>query len=161
MVETAEQAAALVTAMRYPPRGIRGVSGPFVRASRWGRVDRYMQSAEEELCLLVQVETKKGLDNLDAITRVDGVDGIFIGPVDLSTSLGYAGNLDHPDIQRIVEAALRRIRELGKPPGVFCPEEALAKRYIACGANFVAVALDAALLRAGMDSAIKPFLAEK
>ena len=160
MVETAEQAAALVADIRYPPRGIRGVGGPLVRASRWGRVDRYVHTAEEELCLLVQVETKKGLDNLDEITRVEGVDGVFIGPADLSTSLGYTDDLGHPEMQRTIETALQRIRKLGKAAGILCPEEAQARRYIECGATFVAVAVDIVILRMGIESAIRPFTAK-
>ena len=157
MVETAEQAAALVAATRYPPRGIRGVGASLARASRWGRVPDYLQTAEEELCLLLQVETKLGLDNLDAITATEGVDGVFIGPADLSASMGYLGDAGHPEVQAAVEQGLRRIRELGKAAGILAPDPVRARRYIDCGANFVAVAVDITLLGKALAEAVAPF----
>src|SRR5580700_9089987 len=98
MVESAEQAKLLVAAMRYPPAGIRGVGAALARASQWNRVDNYLHEANHQMCLLVQVETRAGLDNLDAIAAVEGVDGIFIGPSDLSAGLGHLGNPTHRDV---------------------------------------------------------------
>ena len=97
MVDTAEQAAQLVRAMRYPPDGIRGMGG--ARASRWGRYANYAKEANAQVCLLVQAETREALSNLEAIAATDGIDGIFIGPADLSASLGHVGNAGHPEVR--------------------------------------------------------------
>ena len=153
MVDTAQEARDLVSAMRYPTRGIRGVAPISARASRWGRVADYVERVEEELCLLVQVESARGLANLDEITQVEDVDGVFIGPADLSASMGHLRDPGHPDVSAAIEKAIRRIRELGKAAGIICTEPAAAKRYIACGANFVAIAVDTMLLTKGIDEA--------
>jgi len=144
MVETPEQAAALVRATRYPPEGIRGMAG--ARASRWGRYADYASAANGQVCLLVQVETKIGLDNLDAIAATPGVDGVFIGPADLSASLGYAGQAHHPHMLRVMDEAVARIVRAGKAAGILFGDEALARRYLAQGATFVAVGLDTQIL---------------
>jgi len=153
MVDTAQEARDLVSAMRYPTRGIRGVAPIAARASRWGRVADYVERVEEELCLLVQVESARSLANLDEITQVEGVDGVFIGPSDLSASMGHLHDPDHPEVGAAIEKAIRRIRELGKAAGIICTDPAAAKRYIACGANFVAIAVDTMVLTKGIDEA--------
>ncbi len=144
-VQSAEEARNAVAYTRYPPEGLRGVAGT-TRASRFGRVKDYVRRAHEELCLLVQVENQAGLDNLDAIAAVDGVDGIFIGPADLHASLGYPGHTNHPDVMPIIDDALRRIRRAGKAPGILTGVEADARRWIDCDALFVAVGSDLGLL---------------
>ena len=103
MVETPEQAAAVVRACHYPPNGIRGVGG--ARASRWGRLPRYLHEAADRTCVLVQVETRTGLDNLAGICAVDGLDGVFVGPADLAASLGHLGDTGHPEVIAAVAAA--------------------------------------------------------
>lgn len=152
MVDTPEQAAALVRASRYPQfdaqgkdiGGIRGMGG--ARASRWGRYPQYAHEANAQVCLLVQAETQLALDNLDAIAAVDGVDGVFIGPADLSASMGHVGNPAHPEVQAAIESAIARILKAGKAPGILTTDEQLARHYIALGATFVAVGLDTQLL---------------
>ncbi len=144
MVDTAPQATALVRAMRYPPRGIRGMGG--ARASRWGRIAAYPKEANSQVCLLVQAESQEALDNLDAIAATEGVDGIFIGPADLSASLGHVGDPMHADVQAAIEDAVRRINKAGKAAGILTPDEALARRYLDMGFLFVAVGLDNNLL---------------
>jgi 4-hydroxy-2-oxoheptanedioate aldolase len=144
MVDTPQQAADLVRAMRYPPDGIRGMGG--ARASRWGRYPNYAKEANSQVCLLVQVETRQALDNLEAIAAIEGVDGVFIGPADLSASLGYVGNSNHPEMQAIIEDAGRRIIRAGKGAGILTPDEALARKYLDAGFTFVAVGLDNNLL---------------
>ncbi|MDW5440993.1 HpcH/HpaI aldolase/citrate lyase family protein [Polaromonas sp. SM01] len=152
MVDTAEQAAALVRATRYPQfdaegkstGGIRGMAG--ARASRWGRYPAYAHEANAQVCLLVQAETQTALDNLDAIAATDGVDGVFIGPADLSASLGHVGNPGHPDVQTAIEKAIQRIVQAGKAAGILTTDEALARHYMDLGATFVAVGLDTNLL---------------
>ena len=144
MVDTPEQARAIVRAMRYPPQGIRGMGG--ARASRWGRYPAYAKEANEQVCLLVQAETRQALDNLEAIAAVEGVDGIFIGPADLSASMGHVGNAGHPEVQAAIEDAITRIGRAGKAAGILTPDETLAQKYLDLGALFVAVGLDTNLL---------------
>lgn len=144
MVDTAEQAAALVQAMRYPPLGIRGMGGS--RASRWGRYPNYSKEANAQVCLLVQAESRAAIDNLDAIAATEGVDGVFIGPADLSAAFGHVGNPGHPEVQAIIADAFKRIRAAGKAAGILATDEPTARRYLEQGANFVAVGLDTQLL---------------
>jgi len=144
MVESAEQARQLVAATRYPPRGIRGVAT--TRASQWGNIDGYFSRAEEQICLLVQVETKKGLQKLDEILSVEGVDGIFIGPSDLAASFGHLGNPAHPEVVSTIEQAIPPIVSSGKAAGILTFDNALARRYLELGATFCAVGADTVLL---------------
>ena len=144
-VQSADEARSAVAAMRYPPEGIRGVSG-VTRATRFGRVSGYAKRAHEELCLLVQIETQEALDRLEQIAAVDGVDGVFIGPADLAASLGHAGEPGHPKMKPIIEDAIRRIRACGKPAGILTPDNAFAARCIELGTTFTAVGVDAAIL---------------
>jgi 4-hydroxy-2-oxoheptanedioate aldolase len=144
MVDTPEQAAALVRATRYPPQGIRGMAG--ARASRWGRYPNYGKEANEQICLLVQAESQTALDNLEAITATPGVDGVFIGPADLSASLGHIGNPSHPTVTAAIDGAIRRIVKSGKAAGILTTDNTLAHHYLSLGATFVAVGLDTQLL---------------
>lgn len=146
MVESAEQAAQLVRATRYPPAGIRGVGSGLARSSRWGGYEDYLRVANDRVSLLVQVETAQAVEHIDAIAAVDGVDGVFIGPADLSASMGLLGQPGHPDVKVAVEHCIQRILAAGKAPGVLAVDEALARRYIELGARFVAVGVDATLL---------------
>ncbi|ANX05132.1 2-keto-3-deoxy-L-rhamnonate aldolase [Immundisolibacter cernigliae] len=157
MVDTAAQAQALVAAMRYPPRGIRGVGAGMARAARWGNVANYYAQAENELCLAVQIETLAGLDNLDAIAAVEGVDGVFLGPADLAAALGHLGQPMHADVRAAVEQALPRIRAAGKAAGVYCADPDIAAGYGALGASFFLIAADAILLRTAAAAALGRF----
>jgi 4-hydroxy-2-oxoheptanedioate aldolase len=130
MVESAEQAKLLVAAMRYPPAGIRGVGAALARASQWNRVTNYLHEANDQMCLLVQVETRPGLENLDAIAAVEGVDGVFIGPADLSAALGHLGNRDMPTCSRPSRTPSGRIRASGRAAGILTTDE--AQRAIIC-----------------------------
>ena len=127
------------------------------RAARWGRIDNYMAQANESLCLLVQVESKAALDNLDAILDVDGIDGVFIGPADLSASLGYPDNAGHPEVQRIIEHSIRRIRAAGKAAGFLAVDPAMAQKCLQWGANFVAVGVDTMLYTEALDRRLAMF----
>ncbi len=147
MVETAEQARQLVRAMRYPPKGIRGVGTGLERGARWNAVPDYFTQADAQTCLIVQVESRQALDQLDDIAQVDGVDGVFLGPSDLAASLGHLGQPGHPEVKQAIETALRRIREHGKSAGVFCADPALVEAYRASGASFLALGADTGLLR--------------
>jgi len=144
MVDTPEQAQAIVRAARYPGPdglgGVRGVAGG--RAARWGRYPRYVHEANDRVCIVVQAETRTSLDNLETIAAVDGVDGIFIGPADLSASMGHRGNSGHPEMQAAMEDAIRRVVRAGKAAGILTPDEAMARRCLEWGATFVAVGID-------------------
>lgn len=155
-VQTAEEARAAVAAMRYPPTGIRGVSG-VTRATRFGRIPNYGKRAGEELCLLVQIETQEALDNLEAITSVDGVDGVFIGPADLAASLGHVGEPGHPEVKALIENAIVRIKAIGKPAGILTPDNAFAARCIEIGTLFTAVGVDAAMLVKATEALARQF----
>lgn len=144
MVDTPAQAQTLVQSMRYPPLGVRGMGGS--RASRWGRHPNYAKEANDQVCLLVQAETREAIANLDAIAATEGVDGVFIGPADLSAAMGHVGNPTHPEVQEVIADAIRRIRQAGKGAGILTPDEALARRYLELGATFLAVGLDTNLL---------------
>jgi 4-hydroxy-2-oxoheptanedioate aldolase len=144
-VSSAAEARAAVEAVRYPPRGIRGVAGT-TRASRYGRIADYAKRAEEEICMLVQIETRAGLDDLEAIARTDGIDGVFIGPADLAAGLGHLGEIGHSEVQAAIRDAIARIRACGKPAGILATDEASSRRYMEWGTTFTAVGLDAMIL---------------
>jgi 4-hydroxy-2-oxoheptanedioate aldolase len=156
MIDTPEQARAAVAACRYPPLGIRGVGGT-TRATRFGRVADYALHAHEQTCILVQAESAQALSQLEAICAVDGVDGVFIGPADLHASLGYAGQLHHPQVWPQIEAAITRIRGCGKAAGFLTANEMDARRVLELGAQFVAVGSDAGLLARAADALIARF----
>ena len=147
MVETAEQAKALVSAMHYPPKGIRGVGGGLARATRWDAIDNYLNIAGDEMCLIVQIESKKGVENVEEIAQVEGVDAIFIGPADLSIGLGHPGNPYHEDVQNSIQKVVDATRSADKACGILAPVEADANKYIEMGCCFVAVGIDISLMR--------------
>ena len=157
MVEDAEQARGLVRAMRYPPHGVRGVGSGLARSSRWSADSSYLQTANERMCLLVQVETVSALSRIDEIAAVDGVDGVFIGPVDLSASMGLLGQPGHPTVRAAIEQAFKRILAAGKAPGILSVDESLAHQYIELGARFVAVGVEATLLAQAARALAKRF----
>jgi 4-hydroxy-2-oxoheptanedioate aldolase len=118
---------------------------------------QYVDDADKELCLLVQVETAQALDQIEAIAAVDGVDGIFIGPADLSASMGYPGQPRHPVVNAAIDDAITRIRAAGKAPGILMVDEARARECLALGAQFVAVSMDLILLRTAADAVAAKF----
>nr|WP_315594182.1 4-hydroxy-2-oxoheptanedioate aldolase [uncultured Cupriavidus sp.] len=160
MVQDAPQAAAAVAATRYPPRGIRGVGAALARASQWSRSTNYLARADDQLCVLVQVETRVALENLEAILAVDGVDGVFVGPSDLAADMGHLGNPGHPDVQFSIEKAIERICRAGKAAGILIGDEALARRYLELGTTFTAVGVDTTLLTRSAESLARRFKAD-
>lgn len=152
MVDTADQARQLVRAIHYPPSGVRGVGAALARASRWNNIGDYLATADEQMCLLVQVENLTALQNLDEIAAVEGVDGVFIGPADLSAAMGHRGNPGHPDVQAAIEDAIARIRRAGKAAGILSADPTLARRYLDLGCAFVAVGVDTSLLMKSLTS---------
>ena len=152
-VQTVEEAKNAVISINYPQAGMRGVAGG-ARAAGYGRIKDYHKRAAGELCLLVQVETRKAMESIDAIAEVEGVDGVFIGPNDLSADMGYLGNWQHPEVWKVMEDAAKRIRKAGKAPGILVGE-ADGQRCLDMGYLFVAVGSDIGLLRTGDTLAAK------
>lgn len=146
MVQTAEEARAIVAATRYAPRGIRGMGSGIARASAWNQVDGYVHDAEREICVLVQVETVEGVANLEAIAATDGIDGVFFGPADLSASMGKPGLPQDPEVVATIDRGIATVLAAGKAPGILSGDPAVAERYLGLGARFVAVGIDTSLL---------------
>ena len=146
MIDTAEQAALVVSAVRYPPGGHRGLGTSMARAARWNTVPGYLGKANEEMLVIVQAESVTAIENLDAIAATPGIDGIFIGPSDLSASMGHVGNVSHPEVVETVGNALGTIRAAGKHAGLLCLDEAMVAHYEECGANFIGVGVDTLLI---------------
>ena len=144
-IDDVEQARRAVAATRYAPQGIRGFSQA-PRAARFGRIPDYHARCAGEIFVAVQIESRRALDNMEEIAAVEGVDGVFIGPGDLSTSLGFLGQQNHPEVVAVIEDAIARIRRAGKHAGILTANEELAQRYIAAGTRFTAVGSDMGLL---------------
>jgi len=155
-VANATEAKNAVAYTRFPPEGLRGVAGA-TRATRFGRIKDYFTRAQEELCVLVQVESGAALGEIEAIAKVDGIDGIFIGPADLHASLGYTGERAHADVLPKIDDAIARIAKAGKAPGILTDSEELARRWLKLGATFVAVGTDASILARGADALAAKF----
>jgi 4-hydroxy-2-oxoheptanedioate aldolase len=155
MIETVEQARQVVAATRYAPRGTRGVGAGLARVSRWNRIADYLQKAEDDLCLLLQVESRAGLQIIEEIATLDGVHGIFIGPADLAADMGHLGNPGHPDVMAAVTDAIERIVAAGCAAGVMALVPEQIERYRTAGATFIANATDVAILARGAEAAIR------
>jgi len=146
MVETAEQAALMVSATRYPKEGIRGVGSALARASRWNQIDGYLEKCNDEMCVLVQAESVTALANLEAIAAVPGVDGVFFGPADLSASMGLLGKPMAPEVQEAIARGIGTVNKAGKAAGCLTGDPQVARDYLAQGALFVGIGTDALLL---------------
>ncbi len=160
MVQNADEARRAVAATRYPPQGTRGVAVA-IRANRFGRVKEYAQRANEEICVQVQIETRQALANLEAIAAVEGVDGLFIGPSDLAADLGHLGDSAHPEVRKLIDETIQRIRRTGKVAGILAPLEADARRWLELGATFVAVGSDVGLLARQSEALAAKFAAPR
>ncbi|UWQ45344.1 HpcH/HpaI aldolase/citrate lyase family protein [Leisingera aquaemixtae] len=146
IVESAEQARELVRACHYPPKGVRGVGATAARATLFGSVSEYIQTADQEVCLLVQVENRAGMAALDEILQVEGIDGVFIGPADLSTDMGHQGNSAHPEVREVIGDAIARIKAAGIAPGILGTTDEATQAYADMGAQFLAVGIDVMVL---------------
>ena len=152
MVSSSGEARAVVEAVRYPPRGKRGVGSALARSARWNRVDDYLVDADRHVSLFVQIETATAVEAASAIAAVDGVDGVFIGPSDLAASLGLLGQQTHPDVTAAVLRACSDVLEAGVPVGVNAFDPAVAERYLMAGMSFVLVGADVGLLARGSEA---------
>lgn len=146
MVSSRVDAETAVSAVRYPPRGTRGVGSALARSARWNRVDGYLADADEHVSLFVQIETAAGVEAAAEIAAVDGVDGVFVGPSDLAASMGVLGQQAHPDVVAAVRRTFAAVHAAGKPVGVNAFDPAVAEEYLRAGADFVLVGADVALL---------------
>ena len=146
MIDTAAQAEEIVAAVKYPPEGRRGLGTSLARAARWNTVPGYIDRANDEMVVIVQAETATALDNIEAIAKTPGVDGVFIGPSDLSASMGHRGNIAHPEVIDAIGAALRKIRNADKYAGLLCLDHSRVAHFEECGANFVGVGVDTLLI---------------
>ncbi|GEK21051.1 2,4-dihydroxyhept-2-ene-1,7-dioic acid aldolase [Cellulomonas xylanilytica] len=154
LVSSAAEAEAAVEAVRYPPRGRRGVGSALARSARWNRVEGYLADADEHVSLVVQVETVEGVDAAGAIAAVDGVDGVFVGPADLAASMGLLGQQGHPDVVAAVHRTVEAVRAAGKPVGVNAFDPALARSYADAGASFLLLEADVTLLARGSEALV-------
>jgi len=144
-VQTADEARRAVAATRYPPDGIRGYAVT-TRANNYGRVKDYAKRVNDELCVIVQIETRAALANLEAIAAIEGVDGVFIGPSDLAADFGHVGNSAHAEVRAAIDDAIGRIKRTGKAAGILAPVEADARHWLELGCLFVAVGSDVGVL---------------
>lgn len=157
MIDTRAQAEAMVAAMQYPPRGVRGAGASVGRATRWNRVPGYIQDVEKSLCLILQAESPEAIKNSGEIAALDGVDGIFIGPVDLATSMGFHGDFTRPEVLAQIETGIKSIRAQGKGVGVFALNPEFAEKCMSWGANMVAIACDALAYIEALDNKLARF----
>jgi len=155
-VESEQEARQAVAATRYPPQGIRGVALA-QRSSNYGTVPDYHKLINDHICVLVQIESRKGIDAVDAIAAVDGVDGVFIGPSDLAAALGHLGNPEHSEVQAAIRDIYARVSGRGKAVGILTPDNAAARRYLDLGLQFVAVGSDQGMLKQSLFDLRKKF----
>ncbi|CAB3745271.1 5-keto-4-deoxy-D-glucarate aldolase [Paraburkholderia sediminicola] len=156
-VDSAEDAMRAVAATRYPPQGIRGVSVS-QRGNRYATVANYFDIANDNVCVIVQIESHKAVDNIDEILAVDGVDAVFVGPSDLAAAYGHIGNPNHPDVQQAIARVFERAQAAGKPSGILAPVQADAERYLSMGCRVIAVCADMGLLKAAAQTVQKHFM---
>lgn len=150
MIESVQQAEEVIRSMYYPPDGVRGVGAALARASGYGSVGDYLQTANDEVCLILQVESRAGLEALDGILELDGVHGVFVGPADLAADMGHRGDPGQDEVQASVNDALSRIMASGKAAGILTSDPVLAKGYVDLGCQFVAVGSDVGVLSKGL-----------
>ena len=145
MVESLDQAKRIVQAAYYPPVGVRGVGTALVRAARWNRIEGYARDANKEICIIAQIESVAGLENAAEIAAVEGIDAVFLGPADLSASMGLVGQPDHPDVIAAILSVIETALAAGKQAGVLAVKPELVARYLNAGARFVGVGADTTL----------------
>jgi 2-dehydro-3-deoxyglucarate aldolase len=152
-IENADEAARAVASTRYPPEGTRGLAGA-TRASRYGTLPNYFAQANKQIGVIVQLETVQALKQLEQIAAVDGVDALFVGPGDLSASLGPIGQFTHPSVMDMLAKSAQRCKALGKPVGTIGDSPEVAAQYRAAGFDFIAIGSDLSLLMRAAKSVI-------
>jgi len=157
-IETGDEAGRAVAATRYPPQGFRGVSVS-QRSNKFGSVKDYFTGINDQICVMVQIESRKGVAAAAEIAKVDGIDGIFVGPSDLAAGFGHLGNASHPEVQAAMAEVIAAAKAAGKPIGILAPVEADARRYMAQGVTFVAVGSDLGVFRSGTQALRDRYLA--
>lgn len=157
MVETAEQAAELVKAVNYPSEGTRGLGATLGRASQWGRYRDYVEKASENITLILQIESKKGLANFDEIVATPGVDAVFFGPSDLAADFGLAGQPAHPEVTAVIDAALEKALGVGMPSGIMMVDPTAVRTWYDKGVSFAGVGVDSILLTRAADALLESF----
>ena len=155
MIESTDHAAQMVKAMHYPPVGMRGVGATIARASDYGRITDYITTANDQTCLILQIESRAGLAALPEILKLDGVDGVFIGPADLAADMGYPGNAAAPEVQATIDSTLAAIMASGKSAGILTFDAKAAQRYAAMGVTFLGIGSDVAVLVKAMTATLQ------
>lgn len=161
MVNTAEEAELHTKSIQYPPLGVRGVGSALARASRWNRIENYLQESRKYLSLFVQIESAEAVNNVEEILAVEGIDGIFIGPSDLAASMGYLGQQDHPSVKKAVQDCILAAKKRGVLVGVNAFDPALADEYIGLGVDFISVGADVALLARATEGLADRYISEQ
>jgi len=146
MIESADQAALIAKAMVYPPKGIRGVGTALARAAQWNRVHDYFKLANDQMCSIGQIESIKGVEALDEILQVEGLDVCFLGPADLGATMGYLGQPGHPEVVKLVKHCIQKIVKAGKIAGFLTGSKPLIQEYTDAGALMIGVGVDTILL---------------
>ncbi|HEX5595203.1 MAG TPA: HpcH/HpaI aldolase/citrate lyase family protein [Micromonosporaceae bacterium] len=157
MVDTPEQAAELVRAVRYPPHGVRGMGSGLGRSSRWGRLTDYVRASADSICLIVQIETRRALENIEAIAATDGVDAVFFGPADLAADLGYPEQRSHPQVVQAIRHGIEAVRRIGTPAGIMLTDVPQVQEWLRQGINFAGVGVDSSLLIRAADDLLAQF----
>jgi len=150
-IESADEAKRAVAATRYPPQGFRGVSVS-QRSNKFGSVKDYFTGINDQICVMVQIESRKGVEAVAEIAKVEGIDGVFVGPSDLAAGFGHLGNANHPEVQAAMAQIIAAAKAADKPIGILAPVEADARRYMEQGVTFVAVGSDLGVFRSGTQS---------
>jgi 2-dehydro-3-deoxyglucarate aldolase len=156
-VDSAADAARAVAATRYPPQGIRGVSVGH-RGNKFGTVSNYFEVANDNISVIVQIESRAAVEAVDEIVAVEGVDAVFVGPSDLAANFGHIGNANHPEVQAAIAHVFERTHAASKTSGILAPVQADAERYLAMGASMVAVCADLGMLRNAAQAVKKHFI---
>jgi 4-hydroxy-2-oxoheptanedioate aldolase len=154
-VESRLEAAGLAGCVRFPPRGVRGVASALSRASGFGRDRDYLDRADDDICLLALIESRKGIANCREIAQTDGVDGVFFGAADLAADMGLLGRATDASVQKAVDAGLQIVASCKKAGGSFAGSEDEARRLMALGASFLSVHADVTILSRGTSSLVK------
>jgi 2-dehydro-3-deoxyglucarate aldolase len=156
LVNSAEEAGQAVAATRYPPMGIRGVSVSH-RSNLFGTIKDYFSVINNNITVVVQIETVKAVQEIDQIAAIDGIDAVFVGPSDLSAALGHFGQPNHPEVQETIQHIFARAMAQGKHCGTLAPVESDARRYLEMGATLLAIGSDLGIFRSATQALCDTF----